>query len=189
MHFFVPRLVDLSMVFQDNLGILYVRLVSLGPSVLRPVLVVTLRGVLASQSGHFRGPQPASQSGHFRGPQPASQSGGPQPASQSGGPQPASQSGLCGTHLCAARLKKLTSTRVSIRSGKKCRPGRRQPLPVLYSILRASLPTQAPRLKHAPRKACPTKAVYVPRPGLVIMPKDLGTFTYWSESIGVFGEN
>ena len=27
MHFFVPRLVELSMVFQDNLGILYVRLV------------------------------------------------------------------------------------------------------------------------------------------------------------------
>ena len=33
MHFFVPRLVDLSMVFQDNLGILYVRLVHLGQSV------------------------------------------------------------------------------------------------------------------------------------------------------------
>ena len=80
---------------------------------------------------------------------------------------------LCGTHLCAARLKKLTSTRVSIRSGKKCRPGRRQPLPVSYNILRASLPTQVPRLKHAPRKACPTKAVYVPRPGLVIMPKEV----------------
>ena len=48
MHFFVPRLVELSMVFQDNLGILYVRLVRLGQSVLRPVLVVTLRGVLAS---------------------------------------------------------------------------------------------------------------------------------------------
>ena len=48
MHFFVPRLVELSMVFQDSLGILYVRLVRLGQSVLRPVLVVTLRGVLAS---------------------------------------------------------------------------------------------------------------------------------------------
>ena len=46
--FFVPRLVELSMVSQDNLGILYVRLVRLGQSVLRPVLVVTLRGVLAS---------------------------------------------------------------------------------------------------------------------------------------------
>ena len=32
---------------------------------------------------------------------------------------------------------------------------------------------QAPWLKHAPRKACPTKAVYVPRPGLVIMPKEV----------------
>ena len=48
MHFSVSRLVDHSMVFQDNLGILHVRLVHPGQSVLRPVLVVTLRGVLAS---------------------------------------------------------------------------------------------------------------------------------------------
>ena len=27
--------------------------------------------------------------------------------------------------------------------------------------------------RHPPRKACPTKVVYVPRPGLVITPKEV----------------
>ena len=81
--------------------------------------------------------------------------------------------------LHAAPPSVLLTLRGTVGSGtyleimRKCRPGRRQPLPVLYNILRASLPTQAPWLKHAPRKACPTKAVYVPRPGLVIMPKEV----------------
>ncbi len=76
LHFFDPRLVDLSMVFQDNLGILYVRLVHLGQSVPAQCL--------SSRSG-----KPGS---------------------------PRFLKSLSRTHLCTARLKKFTSTRVSIRS-------------------------------------------------------------------------
>ena len=76
LHFFDPRLVDLSMVFQDNLGILYVRLVHLGQSVPAQCL--------SSRSG-----KPGS---------------------------PRFLKSLSRTHLCTARLKKFTSTRVSNRS-------------------------------------------------------------------------
>ena len=124
MHFFVPRLVELSMVFQDNLGILYVRLVRLGQSVLRPVLVVTLRGVLASL-----GPRDSLRASveHISALPGCDLSKVFQNhliilyvrlvhLGRSSFAQHSSSPNLCRTHLCTARLKKFTSTRVSIRS-------------------------------------------------------------------------